>query len=116
MTMVNVIGAAPRPWVFTIGADPAWRLAQELERLAPKLTAVDDLSLLRQVDYDAAIIVGDDGIKGLQDHLQVIWFSDHGTAPVMRLDNPGPMGPPTRTYWEDGDRASRSSPPRWRPG
>jgi len=107
MTMANIIGAGPRPWVFTIGVDPDSELARELERLAPTLTAIDDLSLLRQVDYDAAVIVSDEGVKGLQDHLQVVWFADHGTAPVTRLDRPGPMGPPMWTYWEDGDRASR---------
>ena len=103
--MVKIIGDSPRPWAFTIGVEQDSALARSLEHLFPTVTPVEDLGSIRQLDYNAAIVVDTDAQRFLESHLQVVWFSDWGTAPVKRPGNSGSNASVTR--WEDGDRAAR---------
>lgn len=107
--MARVIGDLPRPWVFTIGVDAGTALSQSLQSVFPTITAIDDVRFIRQVDYDAAIVVDDKQQSALEDHLQVVWFSDSGVAPTSRSGKSAPYVL-REDRWEDGDHASRFAP------
>lgn len=108
---MNVIGEEPRPCVFTWGLDPESGFADEIRAAFPTARCLKGLNEIRQSDYDAAIICRDipDGTR-FDSHLQLLWFSDTGKAPVTPAVTAGSSD--LRPRWLSGHRAARFVVPK----